>query len=665
MANTEVGSAFLSIIPSMKGFDGKVFSGITAGLATAAAATAAAIGGVSKAAIDAYSNFEQLEGGVQTIFGNASKQVMQDAAEAYKVSGVSMNQYMSQINSFGAALKQSLGGDVQQAAKFGNLAIKDMADNASIFGTNLQDVQNAYQGFAKQNYTMLDNLKLGYGGTKSEMQRLIKDANELEKAQGRAGDLTIEKYSDVIQAIHDVQEAQNITGNSAREASHTIQGSIQTMQAAWENWLSALADPSGDIEGMTQKLVESIGQVAQNLLPIVANVAKNMANALPSVIQAAVPAMADIVGTLVTGIDWIGIAGSIASALQNAFGMAADLITQIPDFAGKIFGLITEQLQNSPFDFSGFTSQLAPLADAISGLFQAAKDAIDEMAQNGALQNIMTLAGNVGGLIVAIVINIINCIKAVLPAVAPVVNFVMPILSFIASALTHVVNIVGTVVAAVAGAVGRITAFVANLLSSFVSSLGGIKGAWDRLIGFLSGAASRIAGFFSSIPSKIGGFFNGALNAAKNAGRGILDFFRGIPKSIGDFFSSIPGKIAAMFKNIHVPTLHIEGGFDLNPLHFRLPKISFYAKGGIVGPAFGGPQLGVVGEARHNELITPLEGRAMHPFADYIASRIGGNSDMTKQDMQDAVASALAEVMPYIISQYTPVLSQREQARLV
>lgn len=157
MANAEVGSAYLSIIPSMKGFGGKIAVGLTASMAAVGTACATMV----KQATDAYANYEQLTGGVEKLFGEASDTVMKNAQEAYASAGVSMNQYMDQINSFSASLKQSLGGDVQQAAELGNVAIHDMADNASVFGSNLRDVQFAYQGFAKQNYTMLDNLKLG------------------------------------------------------------------------------------------------------------------------------------------------------------------------------------------------------------------------------------------------------------------------------------------------------------------------------------------------------------------------------------------------------------------------------------------------------------------------------------------------------------------------
>ena len=168
MANAEVGSAYVSVIPSTKGFNEGVATAAFDGMKTAAlgvTAAVAAIGvtmiAIGKQSLDAYANFEQLSGGVEKIFGEASSQVMANAQAAYAVAGVSMNQYMDQLNSMGAALKQSFGGDVVAAARAGNMAITDMADNASIFGSNLQDIQNAYQGFAKQNFTMLDNLKLG------------------------------------------------------------------------------------------------------------------------------------------------------------------------------------------------------------------------------------------------------------------------------------------------------------------------------------------------------------------------------------------------------------------------------------------------------------------------------------------------------------------------
>ena len=384
MANTEVGSGYISIIPSLKGFNSNAAFGAFRGMKLAAlgvTASVAAIGSavvaIGKQAFDTYANFEQLSGGVQKIFGSASDQVMKNAQDAYAIAGVSMNQYMEQLNSMGAALKQSFGGDVVKAAAAGNMAITDMADNASIFGSNLQDVQNAYQGFAKQNYTMLDNLKLGYGGTKTEMERLIKDANEFEKANGRAGDLTIEKYGDVVQAIHDIQEQQGIMGNSAHEASETIQGSIQTMKAAWENWLTAIADPNGDIEGMSEKLLQSVGNVVKNVIPTLVRITKGLVSALPGVISGVGEQLGNLIRTVVGSIDFKALAQGIAEGLRGAFDAAVSLLGSLPELAGSLAQNLSGLFEG--VDLSSIGTDIADsIYNGITGFMDANKVAIDQ-----------------------------------------------------------------------------------------------------------------------------------------------------------------------------------------------------------------------------------------------------------------------------------------------
>ena len=277
---TSVGSACITLMPSMDGFAGKICSefgstgdkagkrfgdGMSSGVADGAskssgflsklggaastAATAAVAGfgaltsavtAIGGAALAAYADYEQLVGGVDTLFGSASGTLQQYAADAYKTCGLSANQYMTQATSFAASLVSSCGGDVAKAADYANMAMGDMSDNVNKMGSNMVDVQNAYQGFAKQNYTMLDNLKLGYGGTQEEMKRLIDDANELRAAQGKNADLTIDSYADVVEAIHTVQESMGVTGTTAEEAATTISGSIGMAKAAWENFVTGL-----------------------------------------------------------------------------------------------------------------------------------------------------------------------------------------------------------------------------------------------------------------------------------------------------------------------------------------------------------------------------------------------------------------------------------------
>ena len=265
----------------------KVGEAIKSGLATAAkAATAAvaaasvAVGVLIKQSIADYGEYEQLVGGVETLFKDSAGIVQNYAKEAYKTAGLSANDYMETVTSFSASLLQSMGNDTQAAAEKANRAITDMSDNANKMGTDMSSIQNAYQGFAKQNYTMLDNLKLGYGGTKEEMQRLIDDANALNAAQGNYTNYTIDSYADIVDAIHTVQTEMGITGTTALEASTTIEGSIASMKAAWTNFVTGLGNDNADIAELSQELIKSVETVARNVLPVIETVLTNIAEAV-------------------------------------------------------------------------------------------------------------------------------------------------------------------------------------------------------------------------------------------------------------------------------------------------------------------------------------------------------------------------------------------------
>ena len=244
--------------------------------AAAVASAGAAIVAIGKQAIDQYAEYEQLVGGVETLFKQSADVVQQYAANAYKTAGLSANEYMNTVTSFSASLLQSLGGDTDAAAEKANLAITDMSDNANKMGTSMESIQNAYQGFAKQNYTMLDNLKLGYGGTKEEMQRLLDDANALNAAQGNYTSYTIDSYADIVDAIHTVQTEMGITGTTQLEASTTIQGSIASMKAAYDNFITGLGDENADMAELITNLLGSTVTVAENLLPVVEKILENI-----------------------------------------------------------------------------------------------------------------------------------------------------------------------------------------------------------------------------------------------------------------------------------------------------------------------------------------------------------------------------------------------------
>lgn len=258
-----------------------VSDAIKSGIKALASATKELIGG----AVEGYAEYEQLVGGVETLFENSAGTVQEYARNAYKTAGISANEYMDTVTSFAASLISGLGGDTAQAAEMANMAITDMADNANKMGTDMSAIQNAYQGFAKQNYTMLDNLKLGYGGTQKEMYRLMSDAKKIDDSFDAVFSLDTKghleaEYADIVQAIHIVQTEMGITGTTALEASTTVEGSVNSMKSAWSNFVTGLGSDNADISALSAQLIESVGTVAENVLPVVETVLKNIAEAV-------------------------------------------------------------------------------------------------------------------------------------------------------------------------------------------------------------------------------------------------------------------------------------------------------------------------------------------------------------------------------------------------
>lgn len=323
-------------------FGNALKSGLVVAAKAAAAATAAAAGAVialTKSAVENYGEYEQLVGGVETLFKDSAGTVEEYANNAYKTAGLSANEYMETVTSFSASLLQSMGNDTQAAAKKADQAITDMSDNANKMGTDMQSIQNAYQGFAKQNYTMLDNLKLGYGGTKEEMQRLIDDANALNAAQGNYTNYTIESYADIVDAIHTVQTEMGITGTTALEASTTIEGSVSAMKAAWSNFVTGLGNDNANISELSAQLIESVGTVAENVLPVVETVLKNIAQAVqedgPAMIEKFVSYAIEKLPEIISlGLQMVvslvkGIAQNIPQIVTSVLNMVATIVQTI------------------------------------------------------------------------------------------------------------------------------------------------------------------------------------------------------------------------------------------------------------------------------------------------------------------------------------------------
>lgn len=329
--------------------------------AAAAAAGTAAVVSLTKSATEAFAQYEQLEGGVQTLFGAGGKSleeyaasvgksvddvadeysrltsaedtVLANAQEAWRTTGLSANEYMSTVTSFSASLISSLKGDTEAAAAQADKAMIQMADNANKMGTDIESIKNAYQGFAKGNFTMLDNLKLGYGGTKTEMQRLLKDAEKLQKQQGKNVKYSINNFNDIIEAIGVVQDEMGITGTTAAEAEKTIEGSLNATKAAWQNVLVAFAGGGTDIKSAIDDLVDSGINVIKNILPVVKNVMQNLGGAVkqiaPIISENLGPLLEDILPVLIDSVA--SIVGAVANALPEILPVLGKAFLQIVD----------------------------------------------------------------------------------------------------------------------------------------------------------------------------------------------------------------------------------------------------------------------------------------------------------------------------------------------
>lgn len=509
-------------------------SGLKAGmvaLTALGAAGAAAAYKVTRSALDSSAALEQNIGGVETLFGaqgkslrgyaqmtgqtveeaqgkyktlmQSQKMVMDNAKIAYKTAGVSANTYMQQITSFSASLLQSLGGDTVKAAKIGNMAMVDMSDNANKFGTNIGDIQHAYQGFAKQNFTMLDNLKLGYGGTKEEMQRLIDKANELNAQHGKHTKYTIDSFSDIVQAIHTVQDEMHITGTTAEEAMSTVSGSIGSAKAAWDNFLN------GEIS-------------ADELVHSVVIAFKNVKKALDKIIP------------------------RLLEGIPKAFkALGKELNMPILTAIGNIIQFLIK-------NFEAFKAVVLGLATAFIGL----KVAMTAMNLVSALSNPVTAITLAIGLLIAAIIYLWNNCK-------PFRNFFINMWKGIATVVKTVWNGIKAFFSAIIpGIITFIKAYFTALLNFHKMVFKGIfiviKTIWngiktfftrivpnivDTIIKFFSKLPGKISGFFTKIVSNIMRWGQNAFNVAKNGAKKIWD---GIVNTV----SKLPSKMMSLGADI-------------------------------------------------------------------------------------------------------------------
>lgn len=634
---TSVGSAYVSLMPSMDGFAskigkefgsqgnaaGKAFgdsmtvgidggakksSGILTGLGTVAkgAATAAVAGftaltgavtAIGGAALSAYADYEQLVGGVDTLFGSASQTLQGYAAEAYKTCGMSANQYMTQATSFAASLVSSCSGDVAKAADYANMAMGDMSDNVNKMGSDMTDVQNAYQGFAKQNYTMLDNLKLGYGGTQAEMKRLIADANKLRQEQGKNADLTIDSYADVVEAIHTVQENMGITGTTAKEAATTISGSIGMAKAAWENFITGLGRDDVDFSQLTQQLLESIGAVATNVAPRVAQIGQGIVTAFPVVLSGLGTVLAPVVSEAlstawniaVNTLAGIGIhlptvdSSQMLSGINAAMDAAKLLLTDpaaflekgnqlvqsvgsgiragVPQIVSEGLNILTSLSQAF---LTGFPQIVSMGGQLVLSLVQGLMDSLPSVIEQGP-QIVSNIANGISAaagvlldtglqIIVAIGTGLVNAVPTLLANIPQILQAVWD--AFVAY---QWVTLGGTLVTSIGEGIAALGSQIptklkgffdqaVNHAGEFVSNMAakGLQAGSDFLLNIaatLSQMPGRVAGWFSEIIFNAASLVSSLGAKASAAGQGFLSGIQGGFNAAVSFVASIPGRV--------------------------------------------------------------------------------------------------------------------------
>ena len=487
-------------------------------VATSVGVAATAITGLVVASIKAYADYEQLVGGVDTLFKNSSKKLQEYADEAYKTAGMSANEYMSTVTSFSASLLQSLGNDTEKATEYANQAVIDMSDNANKMGTSMEMIQNAYQGFAKQNYTMLDNLKLGYGGTKEEMERLIEDANRVKEANGEMADLSIESFADVTEAIHIIQTEMGITGTTAKEADSTITGSLNSVKASWENLMVAMADPKADMSKNVDELIASVKTFGKNVIPIAEEALMGVAElinellpeiveGIPAILEEFLPILIEAGTSLLTGLitgitenlDMLvstiltcimTIVNVIIENLPLILQMGMQLIIQLmlglaqkaPDLVPQITDMIITMLEIFNENFDKFV--LAGI-QLILGLIE------------GLIKSIPTIIKNLPTILLAI-LNFFTASKLVSAGATLLKGLGTGLINGIPNLLKNIPKIIGNMV----------TAFKNNGLGAFKDiGINLVKGLWNGINSVKNWILDKISGFGKSIVSGLKSFF--------------------------------------------------------------------------------------------------------------------------------------------------------------
>ena len=518
---------------------GKVLK--TVGVALGAGAAAVKLG---KEVIAAYADYEQLVGGVDTLFKDSSQEIQRYAANAYKTAGLSANEYMETGTVFPASLIQSLGGDTEKAAKYADMAITDMSDNANKMGTDMSSIQNAYQGFAKQNYTMLDNLKLGYGGTKQEMERLLADA---EKISGVKYDIS--SYADVVEAIHVMQESMDIAGTTAKEAEATISGSVNALKSAVSNLIVGFGDADADMELLCNNMVDAFKTVVANITPVI----ENIVAALPTALDALLTAVGELLPTLLEAVTEL-----FSQVLETLLSLLPQLI---PAAVSALMTIVNTLIENLPLLIDAAVQLVSTLvtgiADALPTLIPAAVQAIVTIVQ-GLVDSLPMLLDAALQLITGLAQGLLDAIPVLIAALPEIINGIITflldsipqIIETGIQLLTSLVAALPDIIMAIVEAIPKIIDGIINAVLNAIPLI--IQAGIDLLISLIQALPQIITTIVQAIPQIISGIVNALVgNIDKIIMAGVQLFvalIENLPTIIVEIVKAVPQIITGIVK---------------------------------------------------------------------------------------------------------------------
>ena len=580
---TELGKAYVQIIPSAKGISGMIqkemggevaSAGVSAGEslgskmmgAVSGVIAAAGIGQAIGASINEGAALQQSLGGIETLFKDSADKVKGFANEAYKTTGLSANAYMENVTGFSASLLQSLGGDTDKAAETANMAMIDMSDNANKMGTSMESIQLAYQGFAKQNYTMLDNLKLGYGGTKQEMQRLLSDA---EKLTGVKYDMN--NLSDVYSAIHAIQENLDITGTTAREAATTFTGSFESMKAAAQNVLGKLS-LGEDIQPALQALMETTSTfLFGNLIPMIGNILKQIPNLILGGIKGVFSGifgegLGSIMGGIVTALGSAFLAFKAFSAVSGLLsGIPAVLTTIKTAVTGLFTAMSANPIGIAIAAIAALTAGLVyfftqtemgrqiwqGFMDWFSGVWQSVAPVLTEV-WNGIVETATTVWNNMMAVVAPIIQAVVDFIRSVWDGIS---LWWTENQGLIQQTFTTVWNAIQTVIQTVMPIIQSIIETAMNILAPFIEATWNnictvVTTVWELIKIAIQTAMDVISGIIKAVMAIINGDWGTAWNAIKGVGEAIWKGLSAAGKAIFDGFAQILSNIWNTIKSV-------------------------------------------------------------------------------------------------------------------